>query len=39
MKRKRAANFMKPPVGLVFFVIDNGIILLLSIYVMINPAI
>ena len=39
MKRKRAANFMKPRVGFVFFIIDNGIILLLSIYVMISPAI
>ena len=37
MKRKRAANFMKPRVG--FFITDNGVILLLSIYVMISPAV
>ena len=38
MKRTRAADFMKPRVGFVFLVIDNGMMILLSIYVMISPA-
>lgn len=39
MKRTRATDFMKPRVGFVFLVTDNGMMLLLSIYVIISPAI